>query len=89
MVIDLHAKKSGQYLQVFRKKVRKTVWSLKFAKSKARNFAKNWWSVTKLKLNLQVMVTDLHAKNQVNIYKRLEKKVSNCLIAEIYEVQSP
>ena len=31
------------------------------------------------------MVTDLHAKSQVNIYKRLEKKNSeNCLIAEIY-----
>ena len=37
MVTDLHAKKSGQYLQGFRKKVQKTVWSLKFTKSKARN----------------------------------------------------
>ena len=27
----------------------------------------------KLTFDLQVMVTDLHAKNQVNIYKRLEK----------------
>ena len=41
MVTDLHAKKSGQYLQAFRKKVRKTIWSRKFTKSKARNFAKN------------------------------------------------
>ena len=30
------------------------------------------------------MVTDLHAKNQVNIYKHLEKSAENCLIAEIY-----
>ena len=31
------------------------------------------------------MVIDLHAKNQVNIYKRLEKKsLENHLIAEIY-----
>ena len=30
------------------------------------------------------MVTDLHAKKQVNIYKRLEKNVEICLIAEIY-----
>ena len=74
MVTDLHAKKLGQYLQAFRKKVRKTVWSLKFTMSKAHNFAKNQWSVTKFKLDLQVMVIDLHAKDQVNIYKPLEKK---------------
>ena len=73
MVTDLHAKKSGQYLQAFRKKVRKTVCSLKFTKSKARNFAKNQWSV-KLKLDLQVMVIDLHAINQLNIYKHVQKK---------------
>ena len=31
------------------------------------------------------MVTDFHAKNQVNICKRLEKKSpENCLIAELY-----
>ena len=41
---------------------------------KARNFAKNRWSVATLKLDLLVMVTDLHAKNQVNIYKHFEKK---------------
>ena len=34
------------------KKAQKTVWSLKFTKSKARNFAKNQWSITKLKLDL-------------------------------------
>ena len=28
----------------------------------------------KLKLDLRVIVIDLHAKNQVTIYKRLEKK---------------
>ena len=38
----------------------------------------------KLKLDLQIMVIDLHAKNQVNICKRLEKKSENCSIAEIY-----
>ena len=36
----------------FRKKVRKTVWSLKLTKSKARNFAKKRQNVTKLKLDL-------------------------------------
>ena len=50
-MIDLHAKKSAEYQQVFMKKVRKTVRSLKFIKSKARNFAKNQWRVTKLKLD--------------------------------------
>ena len=40
----------------------------------SRNFAKNQWSLTKLTLDLQFMLIDLHAKNQVNIYKRLEKK---------------
>ena len=34
------------------KKVRKTFRSLKFTNSNARNFVKNLWSVTKLKLNL-------------------------------------
>ena len=38
----------------------------------------------KLKIDLQVMVTDLHAKNQVNIYKCLQKSPENHLIAEIY-----
>ena len=28
----------------------------------------------KIKLYLQIMVTDLYAENQVNIYKHLEKK---------------
>ena len=35
------------------------------------------------------MVTDLHAKSQVNICKHLEKSPENCLIAEIDYVQSP
>ena len=30
------------------------------------------------------MVTDLHAKNTVNIYKHLRKSLENCSIAEIY-----
>ena len=30
------------------------------------------------------METDLHAKKQVNICKRLEKSLESCLIAEIY-----
>ena len=34
------------------------------------------------------MVIDLHAKNQVNICKCLEKSQDNCLIAEIYQVES-
>ena len=74
MVIDLHAKNQVNYLQAFRKKVRKAVRSLKFTKSKARNFAKNQWSVTKLKLDLLNMEIDFHAKNQVNICKRLGEK---------------
>ena len=44
----LTCQKSGQNRQVFRKKVWKTVSSVKFTKSKARNFAKNQWSITKL-----------------------------------------
>ena len=30
------------------------------------------------------MMSDVHIKNQVNIYKHLEKSLENCLIAEIY-----
>ena len=56
----LTCQKSGQYLQAFRNKV--------------LNFAKNHWSLTKLKLSLQVIPTDLHAKNTDNTYKHLEKK---------------
>ena len=52
---------------------------LKFTKSKAGNFPKNYWSVTKLKLDLEVMVTDYHAKSQVNIYKHLEKNSGKLL----------
>ena len=39
-MIDLHAKKSAQYLQAVGEKVWKTVQSLKFTKSQARNFLK-------------------------------------------------
>ena len=48
----LTCKKSGQYLQAFRKKVQKTIWPLKFIKSKARSLAKSQWSVKKLQLDL-------------------------------------
>ena len=48
----LTCQKSGQHLQAFRKKVRKTVLTLKFTKSKAHNFTKNQWSVMNLKLDL-------------------------------------
>ena len=40
LVIDLHAKKSAQHLQGYRKKW-KTVPSVKFTKCKTRNFTKN------------------------------------------------
>ena len=43
----LICQKSAQYLQAFRKKLQKTVWSLKFTKSKVRDFTKNRWSVTR------------------------------------------
>ena len=35
-----------------KKKIQKTVWMLKFTKSKAHNFAKNQWCVKKLKLDM-------------------------------------
>ena len=41
LTIDLHAKKSAQNLQVYRKKLWKTVPSVKFTKWKARKSAKN------------------------------------------------
>ena len=68
LVIDLHAKKSAQYLQGYRKKVWKTIPSMKFTKSKASISMKN-------QLNVKVMMIDLHAKNQLNICKPLGK---NC-----------
>ena len=73
MVTDLHAKIQVDIYKDLEKSW-ENCWSLKFTKSKARDFAKNQFSIMKLTLNLQVMVTGLHAKNQVNIYKRLEKK---------------
>ena len=75
MVIDLHAKKTGQYLQAFRKKSPENCLILKFTKSKASNFAKYRWSETKLNLYPYIMVTDLQSESQVNIFERLEKKV--------------
>ena len=77
MVIDLHAKNQLNICKHL-EKIWKTVWLLKFTKSKVHNFAKNRWSVTKLKL-----VIDLYAENQVIICKRFEKNAENCLIAEI------
>ena len=51
MVIDLHAK---SHLNICKRleKVRKTVWSLEFTKSKAGALTKNQWSVTKLNLDV-------------------------------------
>ena len=49
---DWLTRQSAEHLQAFRKKVLKTVWSLKITKSKACNFAKSRWSVTKLELDL-------------------------------------
>ena len=75
MLIDLHAKNQVNNYKHLEKKFRKTVWSLKFTKSKARNFAKYRWSVTKLKLDLQVMVTELHAKISAQYLQAFRKKV--------------
>ena len=55
----------------------------------ARNFAKNPWTIMKLDLDLQVMVTDLHAKKQVNIWKHLEKNSGKLFDCGTYKVQSP
>ena len=53
MVTDLHVKiQVNIYKRLEKKKILKTVWSLKFTKSKARNIAKDRWSVTKLKFDL-------------------------------------
>ena len=35
-------------------------------------------------LLLRTLVTDLHAKNQHNICKGIEKSLENCAIGEIY-----
>ena len=43
----------------------------------------------KLDLDLQVMVTDLHAKKQVNIWKHLEKNSGKLFDCGTYKVQSP
>ena len=52
LLIDLHTKNQLNICKCLGKKVRKTVRSLKITKSKARNFAKNQWSITILKLDL-------------------------------------
>ena len=68
--------------KLLEKNVWETIWSLKFTKSNAHNFTKNQWGVTKL--NLWVMVTDLHAKKSGQYLQAFRKKVwKNCLIAEI------
>ena len=71
----LTCQKSAQYLQGYRKKVWKTIPSMKFTKSKASISAKNQWGAMKLQLDVKVMMIDLHAKNQLNICKHLGK---NC-----------
>ena len=71
MVVDLHTKSQ---VNIY-KRLEKCPKNCLIAKmSKAHNFAKNRWSVMKLKPDLQVMVIDLHAKIQVNICKDLGKK---------------
>ena len=75
MVIDLHSKKQVNICKRLEKKVQKTVWSLKFTKSKARNFAENQWSTTKLKVVLWVMVIDLQAKRSGQYLQAFRKKI--------------
>ena len=48
---------------------------MEFSKSKGKYFRENQWGAMKLQLDVKVMMIDLHAKNQLNIYKRLGK---NC-----------
>ena len=38
-------------------------------------------------LLLKMLVIDLHAKNQHNICKGIEKSLENCSIGEIYQVK--
>ena len=51
-MIDLHAKNQLNICKRLEKQVQKTVWSLQSAESKARNFAKIWWSEMKLEFDL-------------------------------------
>ena len=74
--------KSGQYLQAFRKKVRKTVWSLKFTKSKARNFAKKSMERNETQTRSVKHGDDFHAKSQVNICMRLGKKSGKLILTD-------
>ena len=64
---------------MFRKKVWKTVWLLKYTKSKARNFTKNQWGVTRLKLDLELMVIDFHAKNEYSLKMGPNLQHNQCL----------
>ena len=52
MVIDLHAKNQHSICKHLGKKSGKLFDPQKFTKSKASNFAKNQWSITKLKHDL-------------------------------------
>ena len=89
MVIDLHAKNQVSIYKRLEKKSGKlfdlndqTVFWTFF---QGPQFCKKSMERKKIQTR-SVSLVDLHAKNQVNICKRLEK---NCLIAQIYLVQSP
>ena len=74
LMIDLHAKNQHNICKSI-EKVWKTVPSGKFTKSKVCNSAKTQCGATKLQLDLQVMMIDLHPKYQLNICKSFRKKV--------------
>ena len=90
LVIDLHAKnqhnickrieKSPENFHLCNLLSLRPVICEKSTKSKVHNIAKNQWSITKLKLDLSVMVIDLQAKNQLNICKHLEKKSGKLIL---------
>ena len=67
MVVYLHARNQLNSWKCIGKKVQKTVQYLKFTKSTVRNFVKNQWSITKPKIDLELIAFDLQAKNQLNI----------------------
>ena len=74
MVTDLHAKNQVNTCKRLEKSP-KLFDRWNFTKSKAHNFAKNRWSVTKLKLDLPVMVIDLYAKKSGQYLQTFRKKV--------------
>ena len=75
MVTDLHAKKSGQYLKAFRKKKSGKLVIAEIDQVQSPKFRQKSVERNETQIHLQVILIDLHAKNQVNIYKHLEKKV--------------